>query len=387
MARSKVTAAILTTALALGGCSFASDALFPSLSGSDPAGEDQAVETKAASAAPAPAGRAAVTAAPTSAAPPMGSASFESPGVTPGQSTGTHVGQKAGQMRGELGQLQTTMTSLNGQLQQVRAQTVQDSQLYHGTLSAINSRLQVGTTPGNPILLQQWNAASVELDKINDDIARMNALANETSQAATLAAYLLDSVRATRGLSGAVDEDHRQLTVLEDETNRTVVLVERVLTELSQDITRQQAYLGNERSNLNLLAIAVKNGQFYGTSLANRSSIPQVSVPMADAAPMAGGKPLMVIKFDRQNVAYEQQLYTAVSRALERKPNATFDLVAISPAVGTVSQPALSASMSKKDAEQVMRSLNNMGLPSTRVRMSASSSSAATSPEVHLFVH
>lgn len=385
MARSKVTAAILTTALALGGCSFASDALFPSLSGDDPASDENATETKAA--APAP-GKAPVTAAaPATTAPPLGSTTFESPGVTPGQSTGTHVGQKATQLRGELGQLQTTMTGLNGQLQQVRAQTVQDSQLYHGTLSAINSRLQVGTTPGNPILLQQWNSASVELDKINDDIARMNGLANETSQAATLAAYLLDSVRATRGLSGAVDEDHRQLTVLEDETNRTVVLIERVLTELSQDITRQQSYLGNERSNLNLLAIAVKNGQFYGTSLANRSAIPQVSVPMADAAPMAGGKPLMVIKFDRQNVAYEQQLYTAVSRALERKPNATFDLVAVSPTSGTVSQPALSASMSKKDAEQVMRSLNNMGLPSTRVRMTASSSAQATSPEVHLFVH
>jgi hypothetical protein len=360
------------------------------MTGDDPAGNEAAPAPapKAAAQAPAPApSRGAVTAAPTSSAPPLGNTSFESPGVTPGASTGTYVGQKAGQMRGELGQLQSTMVGLNQQLQQVRAQTVADSQLYHGTLSAINSRLQVGTTPGNPILLQQWNAASVELDKINDDIARMNGLANDTSQAATLAAYLLDSVRATRGLSGAVDEDHRQLTILEDETNRTVVLIERVLTELSQDITRQQSYLGNERSNLNLLAIAVKNGQFYGTSLANRSAIPQVSVPVADAAPVAGGKPLMVIKFDRQNVAYEQQLYTAVSRALERKPNATFDLVAVSPSAGTVSQPALSASMSKKDAEQVMRSLNNMGLPSTRVRMSASSSNSATSPEVHLFVH
>ncbi len=384
MARSNVTAAILTTALALGGCSFASDALFPSLTGSDPAGEESASSNQPA----APPARAPVTAAaPASPAPPLGSVTFESPGVTPGQSTGTFVGQKAGQMRGELTQLQGTMVSMNEKLQQVRAQTVQDSQLYHGTLSAVNARLQVGTTPGNPILLQQWNSASIELDKINDDIARMNALASETSQAATLAAYLLDTVRATRGLSGAVDEDHRQLTVLEDETNRTVVLIERVLTELSQDIARQQSYLGNERSNLNLLAIAVKNGQFYGTSLANRSAIPQVSVPVADAAPMAGGKPLMVIKFDHQNVAYEQQLYTAVSRALERKPNATFDLVAISPQPGMVSQPALTSSMSKRNADQVMRSLNNMGLPTTRVRMTASSSNSATSPEVHLFVH
>ena len=40
-------------------------------------------------------------------------------------------------------------------------------------------------------------------------------------------------------------------------------------------------------------------------------------------------RPLVTIRFDRPNPAYEQPLYTAVSRALERRPSATFELVGV----------------------------------------------------------
>src|ERR1041385_5413745 len=96
------------------------------------------------------------------------------------------------------------------------------------------------------------------------DIGAMNSLANEVASASSLAAYLLEAARATYGLSGAIDEDHRQLGVLEDETNRTVVLIDRLLHELSDDISRQTAYVGNERANLTTLALAIKNGELYG---------------------------------------------------------------------------------------------------------------------------
>jgi hypothetical protein len=391
MARSNVNAAILTALLALGGCSFASDALFPSLSGGDPAASDKPAPapTRQAQAQPSAPIPVAVAPAPQSSAPPppmLGSSNFEPPSVTQGSSTGTFVGQKVAQMRGELQQLQGNLSQMNSRLQQVRAQTVQDSQGYHGTVAAMNARLQVGTTPGNPLLMQQWNQAQSSLDRINEDIARMNQLANESASASTVSAYLLDSVRATRGISGAVDEDHRQLTILEDETSRTVVLIERLLTELSADISRQQAYYGNERGNLNMLAMSVKNGQFYGASLSNRSAIPQIAATenaSLTAPSPSSSRPLMVIRFDKQNVPYEQALYTAVSRALERKPNATFDLVAISPA----GAPPISSSQSRRDAEQVLRSLTNMGLPAARVRLSASTSGEAQTPEVHVFVH
>ena len=39
----------------------------------------------------------------------------------------------------------------------------------------------------------------------------------------------------------------------------------------------------------------------------------------------------MVIRFDRPNVAYQDALYTAVKAALDRKPSAAFDVVAMTP--------------------------------------------------------
>ena len=124
----------------------------------------------------------------------------------------------------------------------------------------VNARLQVGTTPGNPVLVQQWNEAQAQLDRISADVAAMNNLANKVAADSAMSSYLLESTRAAYGLSGAVDEDHRQLAILEDEVNKTVVLIDRLLNELSDDIRRQTDYVNRERGNIQTLAVAIKNG-------------------------------------------------------------------------------------------------------------------------------
>ncbi|NIR46586.1 MAG: hypothetical protein GWM93_14615, partial [Gemmatimonadetes bacterium] len=88
------------------------------------------------------------------------------------------------------------------------------------------------------------------------------------------------------------------------------------------------------RDNLGTLSLAIKNGELYGRSLANRaySTVAAVDGRTGLATDNTGGepaqvaqqRPLVVIRFDRKDVDYEQALYTAVSRALERRPNATF---------------------------------------------------------------
>ena len=74
---------------------------------------------------------------------------------------------------------------------------------------------------------------------------------------------------------------------------------------------------------------------------------------------------------------YEHALFTAVSSALDRKPNAGFDLVAVAPNVGTPAQVSLATSRSRRNAEGVLRTLTNMGLPADRVTLSATSSASA----------
>jgi hypothetical protein len=382
----KNCATLVLAAGLLGGCSVASDALWPSLTGEDPASSQ--------SASTIPASQAEANRQPTLSPPPppsLGRTNFVPPQISQAPATGTYVGQRVVQLRSELQRLQGQIGQQNAQLQAIRNMTVQHSQNYHGTVAAVNARLQVGTTPGNPTLVNQWNVAQASLAQVENDIAQMNSLANGVAGTSTLSAYLLETTRAAYGLSGAIDADHQQLAILEDEVNRTVVLIDRLLNELSEDISRQNNYLSSERTNLTTLALAIKNGELLGSSLGNRafsSSAPAASGFAAAPATSQGGvrRPLVVIRFDRTNVQYEQPLYNAVSRALQRRPNALFDLVAVAPNRGNAARVALAASSSKKNAETVLRSLSDMGLPLDRVRLSALTSNTAATNEVHVYV-
>lgn len=364
--------AALAAAILLGGCSFVDESLFPSLT---PDGTDATTEQ-----ATSPDSEVSTT--PISVEP-----------VTPGQPTGTFVGGKVVGLRNDLSQLQETLNSQNDRLHQIRTQTVQDSQRFHGTIAAIEARLQVGTTPGNPILVQQWNEAQSELDRINEDVLAMNRLTSDVASTSGMSSYLLESVRAARALPGAVDEDHRQLRILEDETSRTTVLIERLLTELSADSQRQQQYLANERTDLNALSVSIKNGQLYGSSLSGaRMSAASAAAaapmaPVAAPAPVASTeRPLVVIRFDRPNSKYEDALYTAVKGALDRRPNAVFEVVAMASSGSAPGFSSVGEAASLRNAQAVLRSLTQMGLPPDRVRSSQSSSPTASSGEVQVFV-
>ena len=91
-------------------------------------------------------------------------------------------------------------------------------------------------------------------------------------------------------------------------------------------------------------------------------------LPGLQLAPQPGDRPLVIIRFDRPNVNYQQALYNAVSQALSRKPTATFDLMAISPSQGTAAQVALNSAAAKRNAEDVLRTLTDMGVPGSRVQ-------------------
>lgn len=327
-----------------------------------------------------------------SAPPAVGTTSFEPPGVTVGQPTGTFVGERVVEMQGELRRLQETVGAHNQELQELRARIIEDSQRYHGTVAAINTRLQVGTTPGNPILVQQFNAAKSDLDRLSADIGALNQLGTAVTADATMASFLGESVRATFQVSGAVDEDHRNLAILQDEVDQTAIIVDRLLSELSEDIRRQTEYVSTERGNLNLLASGIRSGQIYGASLINQA----IFSSTGGAGPALGGglpsadisnrRPLVVIRFDRPNVPYEQAVYNAVSKMLDRRPDANIDLVAVAPSRGGAARVSLESTKVRRQAENVMRSLVDMGLPPSRIAMLASTSPDATTNEVHLYV-
>jgi hypothetical protein len=365
--------------LGLSACSYGDNLLWPSDDAQQAAPEGQTAEAESGD------GKVQVIGG---GQPPIGATQFVPTGVTPGQPTGTFVGEKVIQLREELARLQSSISQQNEELQRLRTDLVQSSQQYHGTIAAVNSRLQVGTTPGNPILVQQFKSAQADLDRIGTEIDKMNNLASAVGNNSTLSAYMSEAARAAFSVSGAVDEDHRQLAILEDEVNRTAVLIDRLLKELSADVRRQTNYVTTERANLNLISAGIKSGELFGGSLVNKAVLAnagQLDVASAPADP-TGRTPLIVIRFDRADVPYQQALYTAVSKTLERRPNALFDLVAVAPTAGGAARMALNSQKARQHAENVMRSLVEMGLPPNRVAVSALTRPQIASNEVHLYV-
>jgi hypothetical protein len=361
-------AVLLGAALLLSGCSFTDNALLPALGGSPGSGSTATKTTD------------------TTGAPKLGTGNFQPEPVAPGQPTGTAVGQRIEAIRGDLTKLNASVSTENQTLQALRAQTIQNATAYHQSVSLINAKLEVGTTPGNPNVVKQWNDAQAQLSKVNDVLNGLNKLANDVAASAAMSNYLLESTRAAFGISGAVDEDHVQLRVLEDEVNKTTILIDRLLTELTEDIARHTNYLAEERANLNTLALGVNSGEAFGHSLTSAAYNPPAAAASAPGAGIATGRPLVVIRFDKPNVDYQQALYQAVSQALARRPSAAFDLVAVAPSGGGTAQTALNSNMVRRDADQVLRSLISMGLSPDRVSLSSATSATAQVNEVHLYV-
>lgn len=321
----------------------------------------------------------------------------------------TVVGRKVDDLRNELFNLQGRVSQLSERLAGLEKDGQNKSANYYAAIATISTQLQSGTTPGNPRLVGRLTEARSSLETLAGNVAQLNDLAMEISQAASMSSFLLESSRATYGLSGAVEEDHVRLAQMEDAINNTVVIIDRMLDNVNDDITRTASYLSTERENLRTLSLAVTTGDLLGKSLSTRpfssakmanfdgsasgmnatpaSYAPSQMTPPPQAAGIPGGpRPLVKIRFDRADVSYEQPMYLAVNEALSRYPNARFELVAVHPNNGNAAAVAIESTRARRNAERVLRSLTEMGLTMDRVDLSYSPSAEANTNEVHLYV-
>lgn len=381
---------VSAAAFVVSACSFAEDALWPSLTGEEPSVATEQVIIPASQDEMRDEAVYTDDSAPIRAQ-PITNASYE-PGnaLMASTPTGTFVGAKVAQQRSELENLKASVNNRRIQFEQVRNTARQNSQGYFATIAAVTARLRIGTTPGNPVLASQWNAAQSELDRILTDIAALNTLGNQVAADSAMSSYLLESVRATYGLQGAVDEDHRQLSLIEDEVNRNVVLIDRLLAGLRETIGRYTDYVNSERRNLTALSLAIKNGEYLGPSLGNQNENVSTgrmrSAALEPQSVVGERRPLVVIRFDRINVEFKQALYAAISTALERRPQTTFDLIAVAPNMGSPADVALATNASRRHAEAVLQALGEMGLPNSRVTLSSTTSPSVQTNEVHIYV-
>lgn len=379
--RGLLSAVVLAAALGLAGCESLDDMLFgtsdeepkyptPAASGEQPAGGTPGAPAMQ---APMEAPMAMPMAARGSVITPVA--------IAPGSDTGTGVNKTIQQLRGQIGNLENHLAANAQRLADIRNANASSAGTYQEDKAHIMAHLQLGTTRGNPELVTQWNGAQAALDQMSSNINTLNALGADVTSDSSAAHFALDSIVATFNISGAVDEDHRQLAVLEDETNQTIVLVDRLLKDVSDDIQRQTAYVANERANLTTLANGIKNGELYSSDLSSMSM-------MSAAAPMAMGPGGMVavVHFDRKNPNYQQSLYASLNQALASRPGANFEIVAVSPTRGSAAAVQIAQTTAKRHAQEVLRAMTDMGVPASRLAISSSTDPAISASEVRVFL-
>lgn len=111
------------------------------------------------------------------------------------------------------------------------------------------------------------------------------------------------------------------------------------------------------------------------------------SMPAGDSAVApTTGRLLVLIRYNQPHVEYEQQLAGAVSTVLNRAPDSQFSVIAITPASGDPSEIAMQQSAAGRNAEDVKRSLVQLGLSPSRIAMSSTQTQDAKTPEVHVYV-
>lgn len=325
------------------------------------------------------------------------------PAVTPQQILGgsyssgydTLVSKKIKGLYQDIGRLQQETSAMSRQLAGMQRDGQMAAAAYYANIGTINTQLQSGTTPGNPRLVEQLSQARGNLERLGQHLADYNAISVDVAALASEAAYLLEATRSAYSVSGAIEEDHARLADIEDNLTTILINIDRMQNLVSDDVSRTAAYLNAERENLQILSLAVAEGDYYGKSLTSRpfSSAPRTdtvekvaySEPSAPPAP-SNPKPLVKIKFDRANVEYEQPVYAALDEAMKKYPSARFELVAIEPTGGNAAQAAIESARSRRNAEKVLKTLTQMGLDQNRLDLATAQSSSATTSEVHIYI-
>ena len=305
--------------------------------------------------------------------------------------TGTFVGGKINQFRADLSSIQNAVSSHNNDFLRFKDLVDEQTSVYQGLSSAIRSRLQIGTTPGNPILVGQWNDAQRALEDIQNNVNNLQIVNNRVTADAALITHLKNAINSSFFISGAIDEDHNQLKVLNDDVQRTSVLYSRLMDELEEKISREIQILNAERQYMKELSADVEVGKFGGRvsapptrssqSTSNQNIEEQGSIDTIKIAPLNYDNAILVIKFDDTSFDYSTALFESISNALEQMPSASFEVVAVSPTGG-----ASFAEKARQRASEVFNKVVEMGVPSERVSLASSNSTSAQAEEVHIYL-
>ena len=232
-------------------------------------------------------------------------------------------------------------------------------------------------------MLEKLAKAENNIQVMNTNSAALNQLSAKISADTANTDYLVEAIRSAYSISGAVDEDHRQLRVLENEAGQTSVLMHSLLNEINSDISRQQQYVKTANTNIAKLSSAIRVGSFGVNNtplsrspllVANNDVADQVN---AEVPAFVGGRPLFSVRFTGKNVDYKDGLKKAIANAVAKKKNVVFDVLAVN---------SLKSTSANEYASKIFQEIIELGITADRVNLSSKIDAEADYPSVMVFV-
>ena len=300
----------------------------------------------------------------------------------------TYVGQRILEMQEEFIKLDADIKQGEDSFEELKFNGIKSAENYHSIVAAIAARLQIGTTPGNPILLNQYEQAQTELAEVGAQGQNLVDVGNQIALFSTRVSYLLEQARSAKKLRGAVDEDHRNLSSFQDTLKRRNVDVLRTLEDLNETVRRRDIFLAAERRRLTQLANAISIGESFGLGLGTLGSLPAINENSEQGKRSenisVSPNPIAIFRIDEQD-NYEQNLFGAISATLDKAPQSRFTLVAVSSSAGNPSEQAERAANARNDVSRLISSLISMGMPVDRISVSSLSVANVENTEVRLY--
>jgi hypothetical protein len=98
------------------------------------------------------------------------------------------------------------------------------------------------------------------------------------------------------------------------------------------------------------------------------------------------GQPLMIIRFNKQNIYYQLPLYKTIKKALQIHPSASFQILSVIPTTGDYHADNEGSKEAAQYAALVTTALSDMGLPASRYRTNYTTDSSSSDYEVRIFI-
>ena len=284
--------------------------------------------------------------------------------------------------------LESTVQFLAQAYQQLEKTSTTFMGRYEARIVAIQARLEQGTEKNNPRLRQRWDQAHHFLAQAITDFTAMQTYeALVTIQVKTLQQVVL-AIQAASLQNKNSTGDIEILAGLKMRSNKALTQAEQILANLSrlpQQKAQQQAW-----QKLAILSRAIQAG--VALPLQDENILPLWEKPtdLSSDTSVDTSKPLVRIRFNRPDIAYEQTLYDAIRTAYTHKADLEFRLLAVNLVVDkpTQSSPTLvdNAINGLAPLRDVFETMLQMGVERTNMQLAFAEAPQIPTAEIHVFV-